>query len=72
MTHELDSETLTSDTREPVGKGDSIQKHLRPEGGARGGIRSNMSQKIKIAKIGKLIFHSFQLIVHPSDKFGYF
>ena len=36
MTHERDSETLTSDIREPVGYGNSIQKYPGPEGGVPG------------------------------------
>ena len=39
---EIDSETLTSDTREPVGYGDSIQKQSGPGG------------ELEIAKTGKI------------------
>ena len=38
-----ESETLTSDIREPVGKGDSIQKHLGPQGGDPGGRSGGQS-----------------------------
>ena len=37
MTRESESETLTSDTREQVSLGNSIQKHPEPGGEAPGG-----------------------------------
>ena len=77
VTYEPESETLTSDIREPVGKGDSIQKHLGPQRDGRRSpnmifflhfsTKSTTSQKLKI---GNLFLHSFQLIAHLSSKFG--